>query len=282
MKTPDLIGYEPNESNHMDMIGWLDTLEDLGVNIAKEFPAVHSANERVDRLLNIRAQHANAATDINIAARKIGIADDLDDTDAVLTYADHYAYADNPDHRARVSVLLTRAADFARGDALRRFRRAPILDIMRPAFDTLAHRIVTAAATIPQGVMNVGDAARLGHSDAYLQLERDIAQWKDTADLIGALHDAGVLVADRPERWPAEFMIDNLDAHREASGSIDHPMRRAAGIAAGVPNLHIPTEGEVIPAAPLGSAEDTKTMWAAADANAADKAAREDLGLVSR
>lgn len=271
--------FEQNESKHLDLQEWLSDLEDLGVNIAKRFPEVYRANERVDRLLSLRTKHKNTTPEINTAARRLGLIDDLDDADSIITAADHFAYGQDPDHRERVSALFSRAADFARGDAYNRFRRAPILDIMRPAFDELAERIVTASRTIPQGVIDIGDAARLGHADAYLQLERDLATWKKVAELVGAMHDAGVLVADRRDRWPAEFMLDDVQASREASGTVSHPLRRAMGIAAGRPNLHIPSGGEVTAPALLGTAEDTTNKWVAMDANEADKAAREALGL---
>lgn len=261
-----------NEPKYMDLENHLDTLETLGVNPTTAFPTVLDAMGRVDQLEQTSSTYRANPPEINSEARRLGLTTNLDDTAAILAEADHVAYGQDEAHRQRVLDYLENATDFARGEALRQFRRSPILDLMRPAFDATAARITAAAETIPQGVMNLEDAARLGHADTYLQLERDIATWKQTGELIGELTAAGTLSTDHP-RWPVEFMVDDLDAYREASAGSSRVTRTAAGIAAGRPNLHTPT------GAPIPAPDDRDTRNAVYRANDDDHAAREALGL---
>lgn len=270
-----MVVFFDNESKHMDLMEWLVTLEDLGVNIAKAFPKTVEMNGRVDRLLTIRSETIKAMPDITVTARRLGINDDLDDEAAIVSTADHAAFAQDPSHRERVAEFFERAADAARGDAIRQFRRSDVLEQLRPAFDELAQRITNAAKTIPTGVMNLDDAARTGHSDAYQQLERDIDRWSELAQLIGTLSTAGV-IAGEGNRYPAEFMVDDLSAYTEAKAYSSRPLRHAQGIAAGRPNLHVPTGKAQEPI------HDDRARALAYEANTADRAAREDLGLVSR
>lgn len=262
-----------NEAKYMDLENHLDTLETLGVNPTTAFPNVLDNIGRVDRLIHTRSTYRDNPPEINTQARHLGLTANLDDTTAILTEADHVAYSQDETHRQRVLDYLENAADFARGEALRQFRHSPILDLMRPAFDATADRITKAAATIPQGVMNLEDAARVGLADTYLQLERDIATWKQTSELLSELADAGTLRTDHP-RWPVEFMVDDLDAYREASAGSSRITRTAAGIAAGRPNLHMPTGAQVT------APNDRDTRNAVYRANDDDHAAREALGLV--
>lgn len=262
--------YAQNESKHLDLMEWLDTLETLGLNVEDTFPAVAAANARVDRLTQLQNHHVKTRRDANTVARQIGLTEDLDDAEAILTTADHFAYSQSDEHRQIVGDLLEGAADIAKGEALRRFRRSNPLEALRPIFEPLAARIVEAADIIPEGVINLDDAARLGHADTYLQLERDVRAWNDIADLLGDWREAGILDT---AHYPIEYMVEDPEAARETTAGLNRPTRRALGIRAGRPHLHIP---EASPLAPL---EPREQEWAARDANEADRAAREHLGL---
>ncbi|MBT9607587.1 hypothetical protein, partial [Microbacterium sp.] len=165
------------------------------------------------------------------------------------------------------------AADEMHGHAIRIFRHSDILGILRPRFAELASRITSAAETIPYGVMSIGDAARLGHGDTYTQLERDVQTWKAIADLIGTLHQAGVLDLGK-DYYPIEAMLEDVQAYWDALASSVRPMRVARAVAAGRPSLHVPTE----PHLSFTTTAD-QDRWASEDANAAEKTARAALGL---
>lgn len=226
--------------------------------------------ERVDAIDRIRSRYAANPPEVNTAARTLAFSKDLTDENTVLTEADRIAADQDTEHRERVIEYFERAADQARGEALKRFRRADILDALRPAFDKLTTRITTAASTIPQGILNLDDAARLGHADDWLQLERDIATWKQTAELISDLAASDAIPGNR-NRYPAEYMVEDITAYNEAAAGSSRITRIAAGNAAGRPNLHIP-EGPTAP-----PTEDNRA--AAYRANDEDRAARETLGL---
>ncbi|MFS0794816.1 hypothetical protein [Microbacterium sp. 1P10AE] len=265
-----MANYLVNESKHLDLIEWLDTIEDIGVNIADAFPGVIAANERAHRILKIKEKAHQAHT---AGRRRLLATINLDDEDAVIVAVDRAAHAQNTEHAANVANLYDNAADELHGDAVRIFRRSDILAILRPRFDEVAARIVEAAETIPYGVMSIGDAARLGHGDTYTQLERDAQTWRAIADLISTLHQAGVLDLGR-DYHPFEAMLEDVQAYWDTLASSGRPMRVARAVAAGRPNLHIPTEPHI----PYGNTSD-QDRWASEDANAAEKTARAALGL---
>lgn len=265
--------YLQNEEKHMDLVEWLVTLEELGVNVAKAFPAVLAANERIDTLEAIRQQHTSTEPDLASFARRIGLTAELDNPDTVLADVAQVAYNQDEEHRQRVGELLERAADTAKGEAIRRFRRSDVLAAITPTFDTIAARIVASTDTITTSVFNLEDAARLGYADSYLQLERDLTTWKQIADLIGVWRTQGVL----PDQggYTVAYMVNDADAYREAAAGTARPSRQAAGITAGVPHLHLPEP------TPFEALNDRLTERAAREANHDDHTARADLGLTT-
>lgn len=264
-----------NESKYLDLLEWLDTLEEIGVDVAAAFPKVAAMNERGDRITSLQATAANEQPAVEITARRLGLNDNLDDAAAIITLADHVAYAQNPDHLERVSQFFARAADAAYGEAIRIFKRSDILGALRPIFNDVAARITATAEKIPTAAMGLEDAVRLGHADPYMQLERDMTTWANISTLLGDLMAAGVLKADTT-RMPAEFMLEDVDAFRDACAGSPRLARRAHGIAAGRPNLHTPK------GAALRVIHDDESRRASYLANDADQAARASLGLVSR
>lgn len=263
-----------NESKYLDLVDWLDTIEELGVDIAEAFPKVTEMNERGDRITSAQAAASNAQPNVETAARRLALHENLDDTTALVTLADHVAYAQNPEHQERVEQFFAKAADAAYGEAIRQFKRSDILGVLRPHFDAIAARIVAAAEKIPTAAMGLEDAVRLGEGDAYLQLETDLATWTKLAELLTELIRAGVLTDEK--RYPIEYLVEDPDAYRETVAGSGRLARRAHAIAAGRPSLHEPT------GTPLPAIHDDTARRASYLANDADKAARADLGLVSR
>ncbi|WJL95866.1 hypothetical protein QSU92_01165 [Microbacterium sp. ET2] len=272
--------YLQNEDKHLDLAEWLDTLEQLGIDITTAFPAVADANQRVDRLEKIRSEHISTHRDITTIARQLGTADNLDDTTAVLTVADHFAYSQSDEHRQRVTEILEQAADFAKGDAIRRFRHANILAAIRPRFDALAARITEAEHALPGGVLNLDDAARLAHADTWMQLERDIATWNTLAGLLNDLVTARVLQHPATGDQPAsgiDFLIEDYDAFDDTLAGRGSVRAMAAAITAGRPRLLTPDE--ITPRSavqPLTHDQQARRTW---EANERDRAARAALPI---
>lgn len=262
------MSYLANEQKHLDLIEWLDTLEQLGIRTADTFAAVNAANERADRILKIGDEARQGTRPL----RQVLATIDLDDTAAVIAAVDRAAHARNEEHTQRVADMYNQAADDAQGDAIRLFRRTDLLKVIRPVFDETAARILAAVETIPYGVMSIGDAARLGHGDTYTQLERDVQRWKDIAELIDNLRTAGVV--DLNEHYPLEAMVEDVQAYWDTAASSGRPMRVGRAIAAARPSLRIPTE----PHTERITSPD-QDRRASEDANTAEKAARAALGL---
>lgn len=258
-----------NLEKHIDLLDWLNTLEHIGVNTAEAFPGVITTNERAERILGIKSKVRKSTSHDHHIFDTL----DLDDEDSVIAAVDRAAHAQNAEHRERMLDLYELAADALHGNAYRIFRRADILSAIRPRFDEIAARIVTAAETIPYGVMSIGDAARLGHGDTYTQLERDAQTWHDIKRLIGDLHQAGAIdIGD--DYYPLEAMVEDVQAYWDTAASSNRPMRVARAVAAGRPHLHIPTEPHV---KRTNTADQDR--WASEDANTAEKTARAALGL---
>jgi hypothetical protein len=260
-----------SESNFMDLERWFATLPDLGIDPHTAFPEESRLIERVRSLIMAQAEFKKRfTTDYTERAQLIASGDY--DVEAAIEAATAAAHETSTDHHERVLQVLFRAQDFAQANAYRQFkhRRAGLLDAIRSEFDALSARIVAAATTIPMGVGDLEDAARLGHTDTYLQLERDFAGWGNLAGLVNEWTEAGLFGDEGRRRWPIEFMVDDVDAYREAHAGSSKLLRQAAGIAAGKPNLHIPTGTRP---EPVDRAADT---WRA---NRADETAREKLGL---
>ncbi|MDQ1084183.1 MULTISPECIES: hypothetical protein [Microbacterium] len=262
------MAYLANEQKHLDLIEWLDTLEQLGIRTADTFPAVNAANERADRILKIRDEARQGTRPL----RQVLATIDLDDTAAVIAAVDRAAHAKNEEHTQRVADMYNQAADDTQGDAIRLFRRTDLLKVIRPVFDETTARILTAVETIPYGVMSIGDAARLGHGDLYTQLERDVQRWKDISELLTSLSAAGVV--DLDEHYPLEAMVEDVQAYWDTVASSGRPMRVGRAIAAARPNLHIPTEPHI-----ERVISPDQERWASEDANTAEKTARAALGL---
>jgi hypothetical protein len=261
-----------NESRYLDLSEWLSTLTELNVDTATGLPKVTAAVARVDRLYAAIGAHANSAPDIAATVSQLAYRAELDDPAAVVDIARKTAYAYDDAHRERVALILSRSVDEAMSAAIRAFRNSDHLEALRPAFDHLAPRLALAASTIPAAVRNLDDATRLGHADAYLQLEKDVAAWKLIHALIRAWMDAGIL-GGGDRRLPIEYMVDDLDAYSKARANSGAPARIAAGITAGSPRLHIPD-------GPTRAQADPQAARRVADAaQQADATERLSLGL---
>lgn len=261
----------------MDIYDVLDhtaTLEKIGVDTAKGLADMKAAQQRQNRVGQIHQKARDAASQPpHVLLANL----DLDDADAVIAAVDRVAYLQNKDHRAKVSDIFEDAHGRLDGEIIRAFKRTDFLRLIRPVFDKLAARITTAAETIPYGVMNIGDAARLKHADMYGQLEEDTQQWEDIENLLGTLIREGVIRLD-DDYYGIEMMVEDSEAYRDARASSSAPMRIARAVAAGRPNLRKPTEPHVEYHATYGQARDSDG-WKAYDATEAEKAARAALGL---
>ena len=271
--------YLQNEEKYLDLTEWLDTLEELGVNIPDALPTVAAATARVDQLERIGSQHLATRRETSTLAREIANTN-LNDTTAVLTLADQLAYAQSDENRERVTEILEAAADIAKGDALRRFRRADIIGALRPGFDTITTRITHTQAQLPEGVLNLDDAARVGHADTWMQLERDITTWKTLSTLISDLTTAGILKpAGTSEHHTValDFLVENYDAYDTALAGRGSVRAQAAAIVAGQPKLRTPEEiTEPSSAQLLTYEEQARRTW---EANQHDRDAQKSLAI---
>lgn len=263
-----------NEQKYFDMHEDLRTLKSLGVNTRTTLPQVTEMTQRVSQLQSVQAAHLDSNPDVNALAVRIGLHDTLDDPERILADANTVASGFNPEQRERVALIIATATDTAMGEALRRFRRAGILDAIRPTFDALAERIITATQVIPAAVGSVEDAARLKVVPEYLQLEADMTQWGTLAGLITDWIKTGILKGKGKGYTAAEFMLDDLNAYTETTAHSGALGRRAHGIAAGRPNLHQPS------GSPHFNDSTPARDWPLAETVARhDQSAREELGL---
>ena len=259
-----------NESKYLDVTGWIDSLEELDIDVEHSLPAVAESVTRVERLNSILAHHRKSFPEINVSARQLAVAVNLDDTAAALEKVNLLASSYDTAHRDRVTEILERATDIAMGESSRAFRRSDILAAIRPTFDAIAQRIVDAPGLIPQGTLNLEDAARLGCGSAYMQLETDLAAWKAMGELITSMLEDGALKTDA-RRYAIEYMVDDVDAYK--SMGITNKRQHATAIAVGRANLHHPTGPAYEPA------HENDAREAAYLASEADKDARANLNL---
>ena len=271
-----------------DLNRWLPALEDLGID-RHEFDTEYSLLNNVRLLGNAQAFYRkNSSTDLNGPAA--AIAADPQSIEHILERANLAAAAITEDHRGRVLELMDKATDRAMKSAADAFQRRgdSILDTIRPSFDTLAARITAARVGTPDGVANLEDATRLGLSDTWLQLETDIAQWKQLSTMIDELFENGIL--SRTGSLPPEnyysihFMVDDPDAYREVAAHSIAVHRVASAIAASGPHLRtiaqIDEHGTArrrAEAEPLGKQE--ARSW---QANERDRQARGKLPLPAK
>lgn len=252
-----------------------ETLNRVGVNTAEALAPVRHAQNRAARIGKIRKEARKA---VEQAQRELFADLDLDDTNAVITAIDRVASMQNREHAEKVDRLYEIAIADADSDAVRAFKRVDFLRILRPVFDEIAARIVTAAETIPYGVMSIGDAARLQHGDRYARLEEDVQHWLDIEEMLTDLIRGGVIKLGDDRYYATEVMLEDTDAYRETLAGVRAPMRVARAVAAGRPNLHKPTTPHTEYQPTDGQVRDSD-RWKRQDANDAEKAARAALGL---
>ncbi len=261
-------------SDYIDLTDWLKALGRLGVDGRTTFPEETALTKRVDKInAALNEYRETSTTSYNTHAKKIASGDS--DAAGIIDLVNQAAHETKPDHSERVLEIFERTLEFAQRNAYLTFKRrgATILDSIHPQFDALAARILDATVTVPRGVLNLDDAARLGHADAYLQLERDIQQWDQVLGLIQDWIGAGILAKDHPHRSAIEYMVGDAGSESEARAGSSNPLRRARGIAAGHPRLGLPS------GTPLEPVLNDSRRWATLDANDADRAARAALGL---
>lgn len=172
---------------------WIDTLDSFGVDTKKILADEHELIRKALQV-NISWQRylEEKPDSVNAAAHKA--AEDPDDFDAFTNTIVAGALAADPAVHERLRTIVGRAGAIAAAAAYRAFRSRGegAYKILAPVLNSTRDGILETGPRIPDGVMSLDSAARVGVEQDWLKLEALVARWHELMQLIEAWYVAGV------------------------------------------------------------------------------------------
>lgn len=194
---------------------WLTWLDSIGINTTKVFAAEHELIRKARQIqINWDRYKTEKPDSLWDAATKA--ASNPDDYTAFIDTVIAGALAADPAVHERMSTVIGRAGATAAGNSYRAFRKRGegLYKILSPLVDKTARGIAEVGATLPEGVIDLDIAARVGVEQDWLKLERLVADWDTIINLLDAWYSAGVFDVDGRDinRYTATmFLFENYE-----------------------------------------------------------------------
>jgi|GEM_PF-4167483 len=206
----------------IELRNWIDTLERIGIDTTKALPEEH-ALLRNQQTIHQHYDTYRAEQNKGISAAATRVMEQAGNYDGFATALSTAALATDASIVDRAQQIAALAAEFSVHEAFTHFRRRGegIYVIIRGVFEETRDAIIRDGEALPDGVVDLDSATRVGVESEWLRLEALVERWDRILELIDAWYTNGVFATDgrNLERYNVwMFVYENYEAARDAHG----------------------------------------------------------------